>query len=156
MFPSHPVAAAAAAAVPTRRRRDAAAEQGYLDAAHEVDSRLDTVLSQLRYSLPRARASVEEDIASTNRDRAIIGLANLFGSLFGVASATHGDVELGSLKDSEKVQVVAEFLYGYGYWGPFLLQFEDARLDCGEYELVSSSDLFALWENASCLKLLVS
>ncbi len=31
--------------------------------------------------------------------------------------------------------MIAELLYGYGYWGPFLLKFEDARLDCDTYDL---------------------
>ncbi len=56
--------------------------------------------------------------------------------LFGLAAATEGEVELGRLDTGPQIQVAAELLYGYGYWGPFLLQFEDARLDCGTYDLV--------------------
>ena len=74
-----------------------------------------------------------------------------------MAAGASGNPNLGELSFGEQVQVIhflgftcvastlisafafqvsAQALYGYGYWGPFLLEFEEARLDCGEYDLV--------------------
>ena len=53
-----------------------------------------------------------------------------------MAAGASGNPNFGELTFGEQVQVSAQALYGYGYWGPFLLEFEEARLDCGEYDLV--------------------
>ena len=55
--------------------------------------------------------------------------------LFGIASVSGGNPNFGQLGQGEQIQVTAQALYGYGYWGPFLLEFEEARLDCGSYNL---------------------
>ena len=50
---------------------------------------------------------------------------------FGVAGAADGNPNLGELNQGQQLLVLAQIMYGYGYWGPFLLEFEQARLDCG-------------------------
>ncbi len=118
-----------------RFRRSASTASDYLRAASSLDERLETVLNQLRHNIHKAVDSVEADIAVGNRDKVILGLANLFGSLFGVALATEGNPNLGEITRGQRTQVAAQVLYGYGYWGPFLLEFEEARLDCNKYDL---------------------
>ena len=69
---------------PLRRvRRSSATAQDYLSAASSLDERIETVRNQLWSSIPKAIESVESDIAVANRDRAILGLANFFGSMSG-------------------------------------------------------------------------
>ena len=38
------------------------------------------------------------------------------------------------VSDGNKIQVFAQLLYGYGYWGPFALEYENSRVDCGELD----------------------
>ena len=52
----------------------------YLRAAAEVDTRLETILKQLHYNIPIAVQSIEADLAESNRNKAILGLANWLGS----------------------------------------------------------------------------
>ena len=46
------------------------------------------------------------------------------------ASTNWADVSTGN-----KIQVFAQILYGYGYWGPFALEYEDSRVHCGQEDL---------------------
>ena len=46
------------------------------------------------------------------------------------ASTNWADVSTGN-----KIQVFAQILYGYGYWGPFALEYEDSRVHCGLEDL---------------------
>ena len=41
--------------------------------------------------------------------------------------------------ESNQILVLAQLLYGYGYVGPFALEYEKTALDCGlfDYEQVS-------------------
>lgn len=57
--------------------------------------------------------------------------------LFGVAAGAGGNPNLGQISEGARTQVTAQLLYGYGYWGPFLLEFEESTLDCGTYDLKS-------------------
>lgn len=112
-----------------------------LGAVHSVDNRMSTTLTQIRNLIPETVASVEADIVSSNRDKIILGLANLFGMIFGVRSAI-GDSQrtdggINQLGFGDQLQVAAQVLYGYGYWGPFLLELEEARLSCGVYDFDS-------------------
>ena len=44
-----------------------------------------------------------------------------------------------SLPESNQILVLAQLLYGYGYVGPFALEYEKTALDCGlfDYEQVA-------------------
>ena len=52
-----------------------------------------------------------------------------------MALGASGDPRFGKLSKGQQVQVTAQFLYGYGYWGPFFFTFENPRRDCGITEL---------------------
>ena len=34
-----------------------------------------------------------------------------------------------------RLQIIAQLMYGYGYWGPFALEYEPARIDCNLEDL---------------------
>ena len=41
------------------------------------------------------------------------------------------------------IQFFAQLLYGYGYWGPFFLEYEKSTVDCGAYDLdLALEDIF--------------
>ena len=51
--------------------------------------------------------------------------------VFGVLKATAGSTNWADVSTGNKIQVFAQILYGYGYWGPFALEYEASRVDCG-------------------------
>jgi len=85
--------------------------------------------------IPPAIRSVEKSIVKANRDRGILGVANLFSMLFNWARLSDG-FKFRELDGPGRISVTAASLTGYGFWGPFLLAFEDARLDCNSRDLV--------------------
>ncbi len=48
--------------------------------------------------------------------------------VFGIAKATGGTTNWEEVSDGNKIQVFAQILYGYGYWGPFALEYESAKV----------------------------
>ena len=55
---------------------------------------------------------------------------------FGIAAGANGNPNTKEWSQAERIQVTAQALYGYGYWGPFLLEFEEKSLSCGQEDLV--------------------
>ena len=55
--------------------------------------------------------------------------------VFGVLKATAGSTDWEAVSTGNKIQVFAQILYGYGYWGPFALEYETSRVDCGLSDL---------------------
>lgn len=55
---------------------------------------------------------------------------------FGIAAGANGNPDTKEWSQGERLQVTAQALYGYGYWGPFLLEFEEKTLSCGQEDLV--------------------
>ena len=43
-------------------------------------SRIANTLRQIQHAIPKAKESVEDDIVGSNRDKAILGIANFLGS----------------------------------------------------------------------------
>ena len=43
-------------------------------------SRIDNTLRQIQYAIPKAKDSIEADIMDSNKDKAILGIANFLGS----------------------------------------------------------------------------
>ena len=50
---------------------------------------------------------------------------------FGILKATGGSTDWDQVSNGNKIQVFAQILYGYGYWGPFALEYETSTVDCG-------------------------
>jgi len=113
---------------------------GVVGAAKDIDSRIQTTLETIESNIPVAIESIEKDIAISNRDKVILALANFLGMVFGVLKATAGSTNWEDVSTGNKIQVFAQILYGYGYWGPFALEYEKSRVDCGLYDLKSVLD----------------
>jgi len=108
--------------------------QDLLTAAQSLDDRIGLVLSKVRSSIPGTVDGVESDIASSNRNKVLIGCACFLGKIFGIRKSVDGPLDgptLTTLSTSEKLNIAAQTLYGYGYWAPFLLTLEEASVDCG-------------------------
>lgn len=63
-----------------KKRRTSYTGDDYASAISVIDQRLDNVLQTIFDKIPLAGASVESDTARSNREKAILGLANLLGS----------------------------------------------------------------------------
>ena len=67
-----------------QRRQDSSIIVGdVVRGASNLESRIDTTLNRVRATIPSAIASVESDIAISNRDKVILALANFLGSKCG-------------------------------------------------------------------------
>ena len=55
--------------------------------------------------------------------------------VFGIFKATNGALDWNAVSSGNKIQVFAQILYGYGYWGPFALEYEKSTVDCGTFDL---------------------
>ena len=55
--------------------------------------------------------------------------------VFGVLKTTGNNWNFEDLGTGDRIQVIAQILYGYGYWAPFAFEFEKARVDCGAHDL---------------------
>jgi len=116
---------------PVLLKRSSFVGSDVVSGAKNLGSRIDTSLDIVRAKIPLAIAGVEADIAIANRDRVILALANFLGMVFGIIKTAPPGTSWDDVSDGNKIQVFAQILYGYGYWGPFALEYENSRVDCG-------------------------
>jgi len=114
---------------------------GYGGLTGDIHQRLANVREEIKGLIAPARKSVEEEIAQSNRDKILLALVNFLGATFGVLSNSMGPDGLTTfinLPESNQILVLAQLLYGYGYVGPFALEYEKTALNCGlfDYEQV--------------------
>jgi len=114
---------------------------GYGGLTGDIHQRLANVREEIKGLIGPARKSVEEEIAQSNRDKILLALVNFLGATFGVLLNSMGPDGLTmfmNLPESNQILVLAQLLYGYGYVGPFALEYEKTALDCGlfDYEQV--------------------
>jgi len=114
---------------------------GYGGLTGDIHQRLANVREEIKGLIGPARKSVEEEIAQSNRDKILLALFNFLGATFGVLLNSMGPDGLTmfmNLPESNQILVLAQLLYGYGYVGPFALEYEKTALDCGlfDYEQV--------------------
>jgi len=127
------------AAPPTITKRSGSI--GYGGLTGDINQRLANVREEIKGLIAPARKSVEEEIAQNNRDKILLALVNFLGATFGVLLNSMGPDGLTmfmNLPESNQILVLAQLLYGYGYVGPFALEYEKTALDCGlfDYEQV--------------------
>lgn len=114
---------------------------GYNGLTGDIHQRLANVREEIKGLIGPARKSVEEEIAKNNRDKILLALVNFLGATFGVLLNSMGPDGLTtfmSLPEGNQILVLAQLMYGYGYVGPFALEYEKTALDCGllDYEQV--------------------
>jgi len=115
---------------------------GFSGITGDVNQRIENVRTEIKELIPVARQSVAEEIAQSNRDKVLLALVNFLGATFGVllnSVDTDGSLtNFMSLPESNQILILAQLMYGYGYVGPFALEYEDAMPTCGifEYEQV--------------------
>jgi len=114
---------------------------GYSGLTGDIHQRLANVREEIKGLIAPARTSVEEEIAKNNRDKILLALVNFLGATFGVLTNSMGPDGLTTfmeLPEGNQILVLAQLMYGYGYVGPFALEYEKTALDCGlfDYERV--------------------
>jgi hypothetical protein len=114
----------------------------------ELDYQIQSVLASLPQAIQAGRAAVETNTLATNRDVLIVGLACLLGAVSGTFGILHGALGA-SLTPAQSTYLVAMNSWGYGYWGPYLLELDDVDPGCGvedyeqlvyEYNFITSLD----------------
>ena len=116
----------------------------------EFEMKMADTMENIRILIREARDSVREDIIQKNTNNFIFGMANFLGMLFGIAGGVEGNPNSTEWSISERIQVAAQTLYGYGYAGPFLMELEDKTLECGDEEgLNRVLDKYSYMQNLS-------
>jgi len=105
-----------------------------LDWVAELDYLMHSTLKQLPDAVDAARASIAESNAATNRDKLIVGLACFLAAMAGGLGVLFGKDPL-NLSLEDQISFAAQHSWGYGYWGPFLLDLDDNDPGCGLEEL---------------------
>merc|ERR1712203_833279 len=95
-----------------------------LDWVAELDYLMHSTLKQLPDAVTEARASIAESNAATNRDKLIVGLACFLAAMAGGLGVLYGKDPL-NLAIEDQISFAAQHSWGYGYWGPFLLDLDD-------------------------------
>jgi len=122
--------------------KDRSGSLGYSGITGDVNQRIENVRNEIKELIPVARQSVAEEIAQGNRDKVLLALVNFLGATFGVllnSVDTEGSLtSFMSLPESNQILILAQLMYGYGYVGPFALEYEKSVPTCGifEYEQV--------------------
>lgn len=99
-------------------------------AVADLDYQLHTALKQLPEAITDAKAAVEQGTVDTNRDKLITGLACLIAAISGKLGVLYNKDPL-ALSVGDQLSFAAQASWGYGYWGPFLLDLNDADPGCG-------------------------
>jgi len=101
-----------------------------LTAVSDLDYQLHNTLRQMPQAIEDARAAIEQNTVDTNRDKLITGLACLIAAISGKLGVLYNKNPL-ALSVGDQLSFAAQASWGYGYWGPFLLDLDDSDPGCG-------------------------
>merc|ERR1711997_1224547 len=94
-------------------RQDSSITSGdVVSGAANLESRIDNTLHRVRTIIPSAIASVEGDIATSNRDKVILALANFLGMVFGIFKATNGALDWNAVTPGNIFKFLHRFYMG--------------------------------------------
>lgn len=94
----------------------------------DIDYQMYHVLQSVPLAIQEARSGIIQSTRESNRDKAITGIACLIGAISGGLGVTAGAT---SPTTAVVLGWLAQHTWGYGYWGPFLLDFEELDPGCG-------------------------
>jgi len=112
----------------------------------DLDYQMQATLAALPHAIEAARSAVQSGNLDTNRDQLLVGLFCLIGAVSGSLGILHNKNPL-ALSQSDSIYLFAMNSWGYGYWGPYLLELSDSDPGCGvedfnrviyEYSFVTS------------------
>jgi len=101
-----------------------------ITAVADLDYQLHSTLRQLPEAIAEARAAVAQGTVDTNRDKLITGIACLIAAISGKLGVLYNKDPL-ALSVGDQLSLAAQTSWGYGYWGPFLLDLGDSDPGCG-------------------------
>lgn len=99
----------------------------------DIDAQLQEILSYLPPAIIKARSDIQSNNAQSNRDQTLVGVFNFIGALSGSLGILYNKDPL-ALSSGDQLALIAENFWGYGYWGPYLLELEDTDPGCGVAE----------------------
>jgi len=112
----------------------------------DLDYQMQATLASMPYAIEAGRSAVQSGNLDTNRDQLLVGLFCLIGAVSGSLGILHNKNPL-TLSQSDQIYLFAMNSWGYGYWGPYLLELSDSDPGCGvedfnrvvaEYSFVTS------------------
>lgn len=115
-------------------------------ALQSLDYEMHSTLAQLPAAIKAARSAIESGNTDVNRDQFLVGLFCLIGALSGSLGILHNKNPL-TLSTADQIYLASMNAWGYGYWGPYLLELNEADPGCGvkdfnrvvyEYNFVTS------------------
>jgi len=96
----------------------------------DIDYQLHHTLASLPAAIQKARSAVQSGTVDTNRDVLIVGIACFIGALSGSLGILYGKNPL-ELTNADQISLLAMNSWGYGYWGPYLLELSETDPGCG-------------------------
>jgi len=114
----------------------------------DIDYQLHHTLASLPAAIQKARLAVQSGTADTNRDVLLVGIACFVGALSGSLGILYNK-NPAELSTSDQLSLLAMNSWGYGYWGPYLLELSETDPGCGvedfnkvvyEYSYITSLD----------------
>jgi hypothetical protein len=70
-----------------------------------------------------------------------------FSAWFGVFLGINGNFVLSTVPVGQKLQAIAQILYGYGYITPFVFEYENPRLKCSTKDFLAALEEYAFLDN---------
>jgi len=95
-----------------------------------LDYQMHATLKALPAAIEEAKSAVEQGTLDTNRDKLITGLCCLIAAISGKLGVLEGN-NLATLTTGQQLALLAQGSWGYGYWGPFLLDLDETDPGCG-------------------------
>ncbi len=65
----------------------------------------------------------------------------LISALFYMAAGARGEFNLNKISGGDKIQVLGQAMYGYGYSTPWSWRFEEPRVNCGNKDFASALEV---------------
>jgi len=112
----------------------------------DLDYQMHATLAAMPHAIEAGRSAVQSGTLDTNRDQLLVGLFCLIGAVSGTLGIVYNKDPL-ALSPSDQISLFAMNAWGYGYWGPYLLELSDSDPGCGvedfnkvvyEYSFVTS------------------
>lgn len=103
-----------------------------LAAVADLDYQMHATLQALPAAIEEARAAVEQGTQDVNRDKLITGLACLVAAIAGKLGVLDGaGNNLAAFTTPNHLSLAGQASWGYGYWGPYLMDIDDTDPGCG-------------------------
>lgn len=99
----------------------------------DLDYQLHVILASIPPAIQEARTAISAGTYDSNRDKFLTGIACFIGALSGTMGILYNK-DPTTLSTGDKIYITAMNTWGYGYWGPYLLELDELEPGCGVEE----------------------